>query len=72
MTCRGKDVPTSVVAYTNAFRDMREGLMISGDPFGRKVIARGQVQQKKLERQGTSASGVEFLSRRPSGNTESF
>lgn len=72
MTCRGKDVPARVAAHTNAFRDMREDIMISGDPFGRKVIARGQVKQKKLERQGTSASDVEFLSRRPSGNTERF
>lgn len=56
MTCRRKDVPAEVAAHTKAFRDVRGGIMISGDPFGRKVVARGQVKQKKLERQGESAS----------------
>lgn len=56
MPCRRKDLPTEAAACIKALGEVRESIMISGDPFGRQVVAGVWVRQKKLERQAVGAN----------------
>lgn len=74
MNCRRKNIPTKVAVHIKAFGDVREGIVISRDPSGRKIIARGQVSREKQKRQGAGAGAKRcgVLSGRLPGNTERF